>query len=139
MIFVAASTCSAQKSNWYLFQPNNQGINVEFGNASCNQGSNFFKPIKPYTNQTFQNYLAVNAQTDKKGKILFYLLSTLDSVYLYNSKNECVKVLPGYDISPMIVPLPGGVRYHVLVGYNLYWFNLSDLTKVKNDIFDYLV
>jgi hypothetical protein len=27
----------------------------------------------------------------------------------------------------------------VLVGYNLYWFNLSDLTKVKNDIFDYLV
>jgi hypothetical protein len=137
MIFVAASTCSAQKSNWYLFQPNNQGINVEFGNASCNQGSNFFKPIKPYTNQTFQNYLAVNAQTDKKGKILFYLLSTLDSVYLYNSKNECVKVLPGYDISPMIVPLPGGVRYHVLVGYNLYWFNLSDLTKVKNDIFDY--
>jgi hypothetical protein len=37
----------------------------------------------------------------------------------------------------MIVPLPGGVRYHVLVGYNLYWFNLSDLTKVKNDIFDY--
>ena len=137
MIFVAASTCSAQKSNWYLFQPNNQGINVEFGNASCNQGSNFFKPIKPYTNQTFQNYLAVNTQTDKKGKILFYLLSTLDSVYLYNSKNECVKVLPGYDISPMIVPLPGGVRYHVLVGNNLYWFNLSDLTKAKNDIFDY--
>jgi hypothetical protein len=30
MIFVAASACSAQKSNWYLFQPNNQGINVEF-------------------------------------------------------------------------------------------------------------
>jgi hypothetical protein len=77
MIFVAASTCSAQKSNWYLFQPNNQVINVEFGNASCNQGSNFFKPIKPYTNQTFQNYLAVNAQTDKKGKILFYLLSII--------------------------------------------------------------
>jgi hypothetical protein len=137
MISIAASTGLAQKSNWFLFQPNNQGINVEFGNASCSQGSNFFKPIKPYTNQTFENYLAVNAQTDKKGKILFYLISTLDSVYLYNSANQCVKVLPGYDVSPLVVPLPGGIRYHLLVGNNLYWFSLSDLTKVNNDIFDF--
>lgn len=86
MIFVAASACSAQKSNWYLFQPNNQGINVEFGNASCSQGANFLKPIKQYTKQTFKHYLAVKARTDKKGNILFYLLVTLDSVYLSNAR-----------------------------------------------------
>lgn len=137
IIFVAASTCLAQKSNWYLFQPNNQGINVEFGNTSCTQGSNFFKPIKPYTNQTFQNYLAVNAQTDKKGKILFYLLSTIDSVYLYNSKNVCVKVLAGYDISPNIISLPGGIRYHLLIGTKLYWFNIGELNSINNDVFDF--
>lgn len=137
MIFFTASTCLAQKSNWYLFQPNNQGINVEFGNASCSQGSNFFKPIKPYNNQIFENYLAVNAQTDKKGKILFYLISTLDSVYLYNSNNVCIKVIAGYDISPNIISLPGGLRYHLLIGTKLYWFNIGELNTTNNDVWDF--
>lgn len=127
----------AQKSNWYLFRPNNQGVNVEFTTNGCSQGPNYFKPMRPYSNQPFTNYLSVNNQTDARGKILFYVLSTMDSVYLFNSNNVCVKVFAGYDISPTIVPLPGGIRYHLIVGTTLYWFGLRDLAILNNDVFDF--
>jgi hypothetical protein len=137
LVIWLAHPASAQKSNWYLFQPNNQGVNVAFTNNGCSQGSNYFKPLKPYSNQSFTNYLSVNSQTDARGKILFYVLSTMDSVYLYNSNNVCVKVFSGYDLSPTIIPLPGGIRYHLIVGTQLYWFGLRDLTIVNNDVFDF--
>lgn len=137
MLIWFANPVIAQKSNWYLFQPNNQGVNVAFTNNGCSQGSNYFKPLKPYSNQPFTNYLSVNSQTDVRGKILFYVLSTMDSVYLFNSNNVCVKVFAGYDLSPTIIPLPGGIRYHLIVGTQLYWFGLRDLTIVNNDVFDF--
>lgn len=137
MLIWFANPVIAQKSNWYLFQPNNQGVNVAFTNNGCTQGPNYFKPLKPYSNQPFTNYLSVNSQTDARGKILFYVLSTMDSVYLFNSNNVCVKVFAGYDLSPTIIPLPGGIRYHLIVGTQLYWFGLRDLTVVNNDVFDF--
>ena len=132
-----ANPVFAQKAHWNLFQPNNQGVHLEFGNSGCTQGSNYFKPLKPYSNQPFLNYLSINSQTDKNGKILFYVLSTIDSVYLYNSNNICISVFPGYDISPTIVPLPGGIKYHLLVGTRLYWFNLGDLLTPRSGVFDF--
>jgi|688.fasta_scaffold17955_5 hypothetical protein len=137
LIIWIANPVFAQKSNWYLFQPNNQGVNVAFTNSGSSQGSNYFKPLKPYSNEPFTNYLSVNSQTDARGKILFYVLSTMDSVYLFNSNNVCVKVFAGYDISPTIVPLPGGIRYHLIVGTKLYWFGLRDLAILNNDVFDF--
>jgi hypothetical protein len=68
MIFVAASTCSAQKSNWYLFQPNNQGINGKF-NFESNDGNDVHLDIS-YLCSGFYFIIVESDSLNYTGKII---------------------------------------------------------------------
>jgi hypothetical protein len=128
---ITIAALNAQKSNWLLFQPNDSGTNVVFSNANSAIGDKYIKPINPSTNQPFASYLALNAQTDRNGKLLFYIISTMDTIYIMSNNNELIAKTSGNDNSPIIVPLPDGLRFHLILGSKLIQINLKQLLMKK--------
>jgi len=128
---ITIAALNAQKSNWFLFQPNDSGTNVVFSNANSAIGDKYLKPINPSTNQPFDSYLALNAQTDRNGKLLFYIISTMDTIYIMSNNNELIAKTSGNDNSPIIVPLPDGLRFHLILGSKLIQINLKQLLMKK--------
>ena len=115
------STAYSQKKSWFVFQPNAQGKNIQFTENSISVSSkNYPKPIHPFTKVPFSSYLALNCQNDTQGNLIFYLLSTKDSVFLFDSTNYFIQAFKTLDMSPLIVPMPDGLSYHLLMGGLLY-------------------
>ena len=117
LILVFSSKVEAQKKSWFVFQPNSQGKNIRFNGSSMQlSNSNYFAPIHPFTKKNFANYLSLNAQTDTSGNLVLYVLSTIDSVFVFDHKNNFVSAIKAYDISPIIVPMPDGLTFHLFIG-----------------------
>jgi hypothetical protein len=130
-LLITISEVNAQKTNWFLFQPNDSGINVKFTNTNSDFGHKFLKPINPSTNQPFDSYLSLNSQTDQSGNLLFYIISTMDTIYVLSGTNELIAKTPGNDNSPLIVPFPDGIRFHLILGNKLIQIDLKQLFKKK--------
>lgn len=121
LILVFSSKVEAQKKSWFVFQPNSQGKNIRFnGNIMQLSNSNYFAPIHPFTKKNFANYLSLNAQTDTSGNLVLYVLSTIDSVFVFDHKNNFVSAIKAYDISPIIVPMPDGLTFHLFIGSGFF-------------------
>ena len=131
LFFGLCNYVNAQKTNWFLFQPNDSGINVKFTNTNSDFGHKFLKPINPSTNQPFDSYLSLNSQTDQSGNLLFYIISTMDTIYVLSGTNELIAKTPGNDNSPLIVPFPDGIRFHLILGNKLIQIDLKQLLKKK--------
>ncbi len=117
IVFCFLTKVEAQKNSWFIFQPNSQGKNIKFnGNNMVLSGSNYFAPKHPFTKKNFANYLSLNAQTDTSGNLVLYVLSTIDSVFIFDHKNNFVCAIQVYDISPIIVPMPDGLTFHMFIG-----------------------
>ncbi len=134
-ILFLSQTLLSQQNNWAIYQSGDTASNISFQSSTPVLKNPTVIPRNPHNNSYFSNFLALNSQTDKAGNLLFYLISTSDSVYLFNSNNVCVDIFPEYDISPLIIPLPGGIKYHIVVGEYLYDLDLKALTNsVYGDI-----
>lgn len=115
----------SQKKSWFVFQPNAQGKNIQFTENSVSVSSkNYPKPIHPFSKKPFNSYLSLNCQNDTQGNLIFYLLSTKDSVFLFDSTNYFIQAFDIIDISPVIIPFPDGAQYHLLIGENAYLFRI---------------
>lgn len=123
IVFCFLTKVEAQKNSWFIFQPNSQGKNIKFnGNNMVLSGSNYFAPKHPFTKKNFANYLSLNAQTDTSGNLVLYVLSTIDSVFVFDHKNNFVSAIQVYDISPIIVPMPDGLTFHLFIGGGFFTF-----------------
>jgi hypothetical protein len=126
LLFLGIQTSAySQKKSWFVFQPNAQGKNIQFTENNISVSSkNYPKPIHPFTKVPFSSYLALNCQNDTQGNLIFYLLSTKDSVFLFDSTNYFIQAFNETDISPVIIPFPDGAQYHLLIGDNAYLFRI---------------
>lgn len=122
-VLVFSLKLEAQKNSWFVFQPNSAGKNIKFiGNNMTISSSNYFSPKHPFTKKNFTNYLSLNAQTDTSGNLVLYVISTIDSVFIFDHKNNFVSAVGTYDISPLIVPMPDGLTFHLFIGNNFFTY-----------------
>ena len=77
----------------------------------------------------------MNTATDVNGKLIFYVLTTMDSTYVLNDANQTIERWPGSSREITIVPIDDGVRYHIIAGGRIYSYNLAKKEMMEETYF----
>lgn len=126
-IFITKSIFS-QKVAWPHFQNGNY-LSTKFTSGSISWGNSTSRLINPRTKTFFTEYVGLNQQHDINGNVLFTVISTIDEILLFDRNNNWVD--PGKLIARVcpeitIVPLKNGLIYHILVGGQIWEYNIAN-------------
>jgi hypothetical protein len=128
-LLLGGGIANAQKNAWPLFRPDATILNAQLGESSASWGTNFPKPM--ISGNPVTSYCAMNAATDVNGRLIFYVLTTLDRTYVYDKNNNIVNNWLGSSKEISVVTIDEGVRYHIIAGGKIKSYNLA-----KNEIID---
>jgi hypothetical protein len=118
VVLTAGLRAQIQQRNWMVFQPSSNQVNLQF-TPSPLLGLSFPRPM--VNNVPITAIVGSNAAVDPNGNLIFYVITTTSSVYIFDKNNNLKyqEAIPEDEYAPREIPI---INYKCNTSFDI-WIN----------------